>query len=162
MRPPLGQGLLEPCDKLLPQHVAGELRLGQRPRTPPQLQPPLPLVAQQAGVGDRCQFQVLDFMAAQPARKYDLAAACGVFDYVQDAEAFLGHMAKYANRVIYGSFPGPVFPRAPIRKVRYALRGCPLHFYSRRDLEKLFGAVGFGRCVLKPVSGGHLAWAVKE
>jgi ubiquinone/menaquinone biosynthesis C-methylase UbiE len=119
-------------------------------------------VARQAGVEKRCQFQLLDFMAAQPARKYDLAAACGVFDYVQDAVAFLQHMATYASRVIYGSFPGYAFPRAPIRKVRYALRGCPLHLYSRRDLEALFDAVGFGRCVIKPVSGGHLAWAVKE
>jgi 2-polyprenyl-3-methyl-5-hydroxy-6-metoxy-1,4-benzoquinol methylase len=119
-------------------------------------------VAQHAGVADRCQFQHLDFMAAQPSQKYDMVVACGVFDYVMDATAFLQRMASCAQRVIYGSFPGWTLVRSPLRKIRYALRGCPLHFYGRRDLQKLFDAVGFGRCVIQRVPSGHLAWAVRE
>ncbi len=119
-------------------------------------------VARQAGVADRCQFQHMDFMATQPSRKYDMVAACGVFDYVLDAVPFLRHMATYAERIIYGSFPSKTLVRTPLRKLRYALRGCPTHFYSRRDLEALFDAVGFGRREIKPISSGYLAWAVKQ
>jgi 2-polyprenyl-3-methyl-5-hydroxy-6-metoxy-1,4-benzoquinol methylase len=119
-------------------------------------------VAKHAGVADRCQFQHLDFMAAQPTQKYDMVVACGVFDYVQDAVSFLRHMAAHANRVIYGSFPGKTLVRTPLRKLRYALRGCPTHFYGRRELDALFDAVGFGRREVKAITSGYLAWAVRE
>jgi 2-polyprenyl-3-methyl-5-hydroxy-6-metoxy-1,4-benzoquinol methylase len=119
-------------------------------------------VASQAGLENRCQFQHLDFMAAQPPRKYDMVVACGVFDYVLDAASFLRRMSLYADRIIYGSFPGLTLIRTPLRKLRYALRGCPTHFYRRRDIAMLFDAVAFGRCEIKAVPSGHLAWAVRE
>jgi hypothetical protein len=82
-----------------------------------------------------------------------------VFDYVIDAETLLRHMARFATRVVYASFPGWTLIRTPLRKIRYALRGCPTHFYRRREIEELFAKVGFGKCEIKPISSGHLAWA---
>ncbi len=94
--------------------------------------------------------------------KYDMAVACGVFDYVERADEFLRHMAAFADRVVYGSFPGWTILRSPLRKLRYALRGCPLHFYRRRELTDLFGSIGFGHVEILKVPSGHLAWAVRE
>ncbi|MEW6250646.1 MAG: methyltransferase domain-containing protein [Planctomycetota bacterium] len=119
-------------------------------------------IARAAGVADRCRFEHLDFAKMQPARTYDIVVACGVFDYVEHAEPFLAHMARFAGRVVYGSFPGWTLVRTPLRKIRYALRGCPTHFYRRAELEKLLNSVGFGRTEILPVPSGHLAWVVRE
>ena len=118
-------------------------------------------LARQAGVADRCEFQVLDFLQMPPGPRFDIVIACGVFDYVELADGFLAHMARFANSVIYGSFPGWTLVRTPLRKIRYALRGCPTHFYRRRELAELFEKVGFGRTEILHVSSGHLAWAVR-
>ncbi|MCK4343436.1 MAG: methyltransferase domain-containing protein [Phycisphaerae bacterium] len=119
-------------------------------------------LAERAGVAEQCEFEQLDFMKMAPGAKYDAVVACGVFDYVERAEQFLAHMARFANRVIYGSFPGWTLVRTPLRKLRYTFRGCPTHFYRRRELIRLFENVGFGRIEIQPVPSGYLAWAVRE
>ncbi|GAG16641.1 unnamed protein product, partial [marine sediment metagenome] len=103
-----------------------------------------------------------DFMQTEPTEKYDAVVACGVFDYVKDAESFLRHMSRFANKVIYGSFPGWSLVRSPLRKVRYALRGCPTHFYRIKTVRRIFDDVGFGRTVINDLGGGCLAWGVRE
>jgi ubiquinone/menaquinone biosynthesis C-methylase UbiE len=118
-------------------------------------------VAARAGVSEQCTFELADFEEWSSDRKWDLVAACGVFDYVIDAEAFLRHMARFANKVIYGSFPGWTLVRSPLRKIRYRLRGCPIHFYRRSEIRRIFNAVGFGPCAIRPISSGYLAWAAK-
>jgi ubiquinone/menaquinone biosynthesis C-methylase UbiE len=118
-------------------------------------------LAERAGVADRCEFQAIDFMEMPPGSKYDIAVACGVFDYIEHSKAFLAHMARFANRVIYGSFPGWSLVRSPLRKLRYAMRGCPTHFYRQRELMDLFEKVGFGRVEFRRVPSGNLAWAVR-
>lgn len=85
-----------------------------------------------------------------------------VHDYVEEPVEFLRHMSRFANRVIYGSFPGWTLVRSPLRKLRYSLRGCPTHFYRKREVEELFDAVGFGRFEFRAVGSGLLAWAVNE
>ena len=118
-------------------------------------------IAARAEVGDRCTFELADFMEWTTDRRYDLVVACGFFDYVVDAEACLGHMSKFATKVIYGSFPGRTLVRTPLRKIRYALRGCPTHFYRVKEIEQVFDTVGFGRTEIKPVPSGYLVWAAK-
>lgn len=118
-------------------------------------------LAERAGVAERCEFQPLDFAQMEAGPRFDSVVACGVFDYVKQAEPFLAHMAKFAERVVYASFPGWTLVRSPLRKIRYALRGCPTHFYRRRELIELFRRVGFGPSEILPVPSGHLAWAVR-
>ena len=45
-------------------------------------------IAARAGVSEQCTFELADFEEWSSDRMWDLAAACGVFDYVIDAEAF--------------------------------------------------------------------------
>jgi SAM-dependent methyltransferase len=145
-------------------------------------------LAAHANVANQCHFLHLDFMNMPPPgggtgrtggtgilpvpsagtailpvnQKFDIVVACGVFDYVERADEFLAHMARFANRVIYGSFPGWTLVRSPLRKIRYALRGCPTHFYRRHELVALFEKVGFGQTEIMPVPSGHLAWATRN
>ncbi len=119
-------------------------------------------LADRAGVRQHCDFMHADFLRMSAEQKFDSIVACGVFDYVERADEFLAHMARFANRVIYGSFPGWTLIRSPLRKIRYALRGCLTHFYRRREIIALFAKVGFGRTEILPVPSGHLAWAIRE
>jgi len=119
-------------------------------------------LAAQAGVADQCRFDHLDFSTMPEGEKYDFVGALGVFDYVERPGEFLAHMSKFANCVIYGSFPGYTLVRSPLRKIRYALRGCPLRFYRKKELETLFGDVGFGKVEILPVPSGYLAWAARD
>ncbi len=119
-------------------------------------------LAERAGVQDRCRFKALDFCDLKTGPKFDMVAALGVFDYVEEPIAFLRHMSRFATRVIYGSFPGWTLLRSPLRKLRYSLRGCPTHFYRKSEVRALFDAVGFGRFECRPVSSGVLAWAVHD
>jgi ubiquinone/menaquinone biosynthesis C-methylase UbiE len=116
-------------------------------------------LAERAGVADRCEFQHVEFTVLPTDRTFDLVVALGVFDYVEDATGFLRHMSRFADKVVYGSFPGWTMIRSPLRKLRYALRNCPTHFYRRDELQALFDAVAFGPVELKRVPSGHLAWA---
>lgn len=63
-------------------------------------------LAAAAGVSDRCVFQHNDFLAMAEGPRFDLVVAVGVFDYVEDSRTFLTHMMKFADRVVYVSFPG--------------------------------------------------------
>ena len=119
-------------------------------------------ISERAGVADRCTFDVADFTQWGSDNQYDMVVACGVFDYVVDAESFLAHMARMAKHVIYGSFPGWTLVRSPLRKLRYALRGCPTHFYRRKELDRIFTRVGFGPLEVKQNSAGHLAWSYRK
>jgi SAM-dependent methyltransferase len=118
-------------------------------------------LAAQAGLSDRCTFEQSDFLSCSSDQTYEMVVACGVFDYVTDAEALLQRMAGLATKVVYGSFPGWTLVRTPLRKIRYALRGCPTHFYRRAEIDRLFEGMGFGPHRIKPVPSGYLAWAVK-
>ena len=118
-------------------------------------------LAGRAQVADRCEFQEGDFVSWPTGQRFDMVCALGVFDYVEHPEPFLRHMAQFADRVIYASFPGWTLVRSPLRKLRYALRRCPTHFYRHSEVRALFEGVGFGPMQLKPVPSGYLAWAVK-
>ena len=118
-------------------------------------------LAERVGVADQCRFQVGDFMSLAPTKRFDMVCALGVFDYVEYPKAFLARMAELADRVIYASFPGWTLIRSPLRKLRYALRRCPTHFYRRTEVNALFETVGFGPAHLQPVPSGCLAWAAK-
>ncbi|MCZ6699407.1 MAG: class I SAM-dependent methyltransferase [Planctomycetota bacterium] len=119
-------------------------------------------LAERAGVASRCEFRYGDFMSMDFSGKCDIACALGVFDYVLEPDPFLRRMAQHAEKVIYGSFPGWSLVRSPLRKLRYALRGCPTHFYRQAQVRALFESVGFGSVHVMPIPSGFLAWSVRD
>ncbi len=118
-------------------------------------------LARRAGVADRCEFRHLDFIHLPRGERFDLVGAVGLFDYVLDAGPVLAHMASFAEQVVYGSFPGWTLVRSPLRKLRYALRGCPTHFYRRGEIAGLLEELKFGTIQVQPVPSGYLAWTAR-
>jgi SAM-dependent methyltransferase len=99
--------------------------------------------AAEAEVSDRVEFLAGDFIdwAEKDNERYDVAFAMGVLDYVDDAPAFIRMMASSADEVI-ASFPSPTPVRMPLRKLRYKVRGCPVYFYWKGEIERMFKDAG--------------------
>ena len=87
-------------------------------------------------VAARCEFIQTDFLAYPFREHFDFAVALGVFDYVEDPVRVLRRMSELAGTVV-ASFPGVSPVRAPLRKMRYALRGCPVYFYTSARLKQI-------------------------
>jgi ubiquinone/menaquinone biosynthesis C-methylase UbiE len=109
------------------------------------------------GAASRCEFVKADFMTWTPEERFDAVVAHGLFDYIENAESALSRMMAAAKYKVIGSFPKPSLVRAPLRKARYALRGCPVYFYSRQQLVDLCQKVGLARFQITPLaSAGYL------
>ena len=100
--------------------------------------------------GERCEFVCGDFLERDGADRFDAVIALGVFDYVSDPAGFLRKMSQAARHVVVASFPGLSLVRMPLRKIRYALRNCPVYFYRRGELEAIARAAGFTDYQLHP------------
>jgi SAM-dependent methyltransferase len=101
-----------------------------------------------------------DFFTAAFDEKFDACIALGFFDYIRHPVPALRRMAELANQKVIASFPGVSLLRAPLRKLRYALRGCPVYFYSQKEVEKFFKDAGLPECKIIPyASSGWLAVA---
>jgi hypothetical protein len=68
---------------------------------------------------------------------------------------FLRRMMALSRGKVIGSFPGKNPLRMRLRKFRYALRHCPVFFYSERDMHQLAQSAGLTRykLVFIPYSG---------
>jgi len=87
---------------------------------------------------------------------YDVAAALGVFDYVDEPAELLRRMGRAAPHAV-GSFPAPG-ARLELRRLRYGARGVHVHGYRRADLERLAAEAGMSVAELRPLGrAGYLA-----
>jgi len=113
--------------------------------------------ARQHGVEDRCEFRKADFLTCRLAEQYDASVALGVLDYISEPVPFLKKMISLSTRKVVVSFPGMALIRAPLRKLRYALKGCPVYFYSRRSIRTLCLEAGLTDYrVLRCASSGYI------
>jgi SAM-dependent methyltransferase len=114
--------------------------------------------------GDRVALQLGDFLDAPIDGSFDVVLAVGLFDYLPDPHRFTRKMFELTapGGCVVGSFPTWSLLKGPVRKLRYEVIGdCPIFNYTRRELELMFGASGFGRVeVLSPGRSGFLlrAW----
>ena len=106
------------------------------------------------------EFISADFMQYAANAKFDHAVALGVFDYIAEPVAVLAKMASLATKKVIASFPGTSLVRAPLRKVRYAMRGCPVYFYTEADLKRIFTQAGMPHAKIMPyASSGFMGIA---
>ncbi|MEZ5775851.1 MAG: class I SAM-dependent methyltransferase [Hyphomicrobiaceae bacterium] len=110
--------------------------------------------ADNPALADRVSLVAGDFLewSAGMGRKFDAAFAMGVLDYVEDAKGFIARMAEVADEVI-ASFPRPTAVRMPLRKLRYAMRNCPVHFYRQAEVEAMYRAAGLDEVTVRPLGG---------
>jgi 2-polyprenyl-3-methyl-5-hydroxy-6-metoxy-1,4-benzoquinol methylase len=95
------------------------------------------------GVSDRCEFVVRDVLAWDTPETFDVTIAVGFWDYIQSPAARLRRIRALTTGVFLSAWPRLWTWRAPIRKARLAVAGCPVYFYRRRDVAALLHAADF-------------------
>ncbi len=103
-----------------------------------------------------------EFLATPVEGPFDVVLAIGYFDYIRDPEAHLKKIRKLLTNPrgeIAASFPKRWTLRTPVRKLRLTLGGCPVYFYSRPQVERLFSEAGFNRLDVLCLSRDYLVFA---
>ena len=119
--------------------------------------------ARMAGVVEQCEFIQADFLDYPFRETFDVVVALGVFDYVADPVRVLTRMTELSNDKVVASFPGVSPIRAPLRKLRYALRGCPVYFYTGTRLRHICHEAGLAKFRLdKLASSGYMLVGEKD
>ena len=99
--------------------------------------------AQAAGVAERCSFIQMDFLLQPLEGGFDIVVALGVFDYIKEHMKLLVSIARASEDLAVASFPMKWSYRTPLRRIRLGLRGVPVYFYTRSQLDAAFVEVGF-------------------
>lgn len=94
------------------------------------------------GLEARCEFVRGDLLHFAAGAKCDVTIGIGLFDYVADPLPVLSRMREVTGDRVILSFPRRNTWRAPLRKARLALRGCPVYFYTRARIDTLLAQAG--------------------
>jgi SAM-dependent methyltransferase len=113
-----------------------------------------------AGEGTDFEAVCGDFMEYQPEEPFELVVAMGFFDYIEDPGPVLAKMRSLASHSVIASFPSISPIRTPIRKVRYAIKRCPVYFYERDDVALLSEQAGFASLAIDKVPGAGMDYVV--
>ncbi len=113
--------------------------------------------AQTEGVNERCTFIQTDLLQFKPADRFDICIGIGLFDYIPDALPVLTKMREVTRDRVIASLPRLWTWRAPVRRVRLALKGCDVYFYSKEKVDGLIKNAGFSHSEVEQV--GQL-WCV--
>jgi 2-polyprenyl-3-methyl-5-hydroxy-6-metoxy-1,4-benzoquinol methylase len=98
--------------------------------------------AEAEGLGARCDFVRGELMQLNPEAPFDVTLGIGLFDYVADPLPLLRKMREVTRDRVILSFPRLNTWRAPVRWVRLSLRGCDVHFYTERRVQRLLADAG--------------------
>jgi 2-polyprenyl-3-methyl-5-hydroxy-6-metoxy-1,4-benzoquinol methylase len=107
----------------------------------------------------RCELVLGAFPETAPPPA-DHAIVMGVMDYVKDAGHFLCSLRPLVRASAAVSFPSKHWFRTPLRKVRYALRRCPLYFYDDPKIRTLAQKAGFGSVDVYKIPGAGMDFHV--
>lgn len=107
--------------------------------------------AQAEGTSDRSAFVQSDLLQFKPVTRFDVTIGIGLFDYIPDALPVLTKMREVTTDHVIASFPRLWTWRAPVRRVRLALKGCDVYFYSLDKLGTLIKHAGFSKYNLQTV-----------
>ncbi|HVZ94158.1 MAG TPA: class I SAM-dependent methyltransferase [Phycisphaerales bacterium] len=106
--------------------------------------------AQEAGVADKCEFRMGDFIKAELNETFDYVILMGFMDYMSDPAMVIDRALSLAKVRVMFSFPRAEGLLAWQRQLRYKSR-CDLFQYSRGRLEELFSKYG-KRVHIEPIS----------
>lgn len=91
----------------------------------------------------RCSFLQSDLLQYAAQDKFDVVIGIGLFDYIRDALPVMTKMREVVTDRAIMSLPRLWTWRAPVRRVRLALKGCPVYFYSQEQINRLLKQAGF-------------------
>ena len=107
--------------------------------------------ARDAHLDDRCAFLRTDLTQYTPDETFDVCIGIGLFDYIREPLPVMSKMRQAVTDRAIMSLPRIWTWRAPVRRVRLALRGCDVYFYTQERIETLLKQAGFKRYTLKQV-----------
>lgn len=90
----------------------------------------------------RFELIAADFMTVELKATFDISIIVGVFDYIESPQPFLHKAAAAARKSVIVTFPRAGTVRSCLRRCRLSLKGCPVYFYTKQDIEKLSDACG--------------------
>lgn len=93
-------------------------------------------------------------------QEHDFAIVMGVFDYVDNKEAFLSQLNRVVKGKVVASFPSKHWFRTPLRKFRYKLRNCPLWFYDESQIRDLARKSDFSGADISKIRGAGQDYVV--
>ena len=99
--------------------------------------------AEREHVDDRCRFLHTDLLEYRADSSFDVSIGIGLFDYISDPRPVLKKMRQLTTDKAIMSFPRLYTWRAPVRKARLSLRGCPVFFYTKEQVGRLLKEAGF-------------------
>lgn len=101
-------------------------------------------LANEAGVGDKCEFIVGLFPAdIDPAEgPFDACTGNGFFDYIEHPVPIITAMRELTKGKLIMSFPKAVEWRIPLRRMRFWLKGTPLFLYREKQVRDILARAG--------------------
>jgi predicted RNA methylase len=96
------------------------------------------------GTAHNCDFVLADVLNWQTSNTYDITIAIGFWDYIQDPPERLKLIRKMTRQTFLSAWPRFWTWRMPLRIVRLQyIRGCPVYFFRRSQVEQMLRASGF-------------------
>jgi 2-polyprenyl-3-methyl-5-hydroxy-6-metoxy-1,4-benzoquinol methylase len=95
------------------------------------------------GVADRCDFHVTDVENWTTNERFDLVIAIGFWDYIADPRSRLKKIRGITKGTFLSAWPRAETWRAPVRKARLSILGCPVYFFRHDEARKLITDAGF-------------------
>ncbi len=108
-------------------------------------------LAEERNHGEKCTFECVDFLDFPEEDKYDYVIAVGLFDYVADGRRIMQKMRTLTEGKAIMTFPRTDTWRAPIRKIRLGILGCPVYFYTEKRIRDHLMIAGFSVTALRRV-----------
>jgi len=93
--------------------------------------------AESAGVGDRCEFILGDFITSPIKDKFDYSIVMGFMDYIEKPRELVEKVLSITELKAFFSFPVDGGILAWQRKLRYKKR-CDLFMYTKEQVYELF------------------------
>ena len=91
--------------------------------------------AEKEGLSDRLTFLHTDLLAYEPDTDFDVSFGIGLFDYISDPLPVMRRMRELTRDKSIMAFPRFWTWRAPVRKARLTMRGCPVYFFTKERVE---------------------------
>jgi SAM-dependent methyltransferase len=98
---------------------------------------------QQARLQDKAEVKEYPILNCPEEEVFDITIAVGVFDYTQYSVPFLEKIRRITGSRFLSTFPRFWTYRMPIRTVRLGLLGCPVYFYTEKQIRAVHEKAGF-------------------
>ncbi|MFQ5676865.1 MAG: class I SAM-dependent methyltransferase [bacterium] len=108
-------------------------------------------LSQEQDIHGTCEFCCADFLSFPFAEKFDYILAIGLFDYLKEPQGYLRKINSLTREKFVATFPTRWTYRRFVRKIRLGLKNCPVYFFSKSQIQKLYRDVGFSGVSVKRI-----------